>query len=211
LKITYLENVDSTQVFLKELIKEKKVKIPHAVVANIQTNGIGSRGNCWEGMKDNLFLSFAISLKELPDDLPIESASIYFAYILKDTLNDLNSQVWLKWPNDFYIKELKMGGMITNITKETLVCGVGLNITTAPEGFAKLDIEVKRETILSEFFKKIKKSISWKQIFSKYEIEFYKNQNFFTHNNNLKISLKDAELQEDGSIISNGERMYSSR
>ena len=211
MKITYLESVDSTQIFLKELIKEKKVKIPHAVVANIQTHGIGSRGNCWEGIKDNLFLSFAISLKELPDDLPIESASIYFAYILKDTLNDLNSQVWLKWPNDFYIKELKMGGMITNITKETLVCGVGLNITTAPEGFAKLDIEVKRETILSEFFKKIKKSISWKQIFSKYEIEFYKNQNFFTHNNNLKISLKDAELQEDGSIISNGERMYSSR
>ena len=211
MKITYLESVDSTQIFLKELIKEKKVKIPHAVVANIQTHGIGSRGNCWEGMKDNLFLSFAISLKELPDDLSIESASIYFAYILKDTLNDLNSQVWLKWPNDFYIKELKMGGMITNITKETLVCGVGLNITTAPEGFAKLDIEVKRETILSEFFKKIKKSISWKQIFSKYEIEFYKNQNFFTHNNNLKISLKDAELQEDGSIISNGERMYSLR
>ena len=211
MKIIYLDSVSSTQNFLKELVRKKNIEIPHAVVANAQTSGVGSRGNFWEGMEGNLFLSFALSLEELPDDLPLESISIYFAYLLKDTLKDLNSQVWLKWPNDFYIQKLKMGGMITNITKEILICGVGLNITVAPEGFTKLDIKVKRETILNSFFKKIKKKTSWKQIFSKYELEFYKNQNFFTHKNNLKISLEGAKLQSDGSIISNGERIYSLR
>ena len=211
MKILYLENIDSTQTYLKEHIREKKLQAPYAVVSDTQTSGVGSRGNLWTSQNGNLFLSFAISLQELPDDLPLESASIYFAYILKETLNVMQSQVWLKWPNDFYIDNLKMGGMITNITKETLICGVGLNISNAPEGFAKLDIDAKREEILETYFRNIEKKVSWKQIFSKYQLEFYKSQKFFTHNNSVKISLKEAILQNDGSIISNGERIYNLR
>lgn len=211
MKITYLSQVDSTQTYLKEQIRQNNLTIPHGVVADIQTSGIGSRGNSWTSQKGNLFLSFALSLDDLPEDLPLESASIYFAYLLKETLSDMKSQVWLKWPNDFYIDDLKIGGMITNISKKALICGVGLNIITSPDGFAKLDIEVQREEILENFLKKIENNFSWKQIFSKYELEFYKSQKFFTHKNNLKISLKDATLQSDGSIISNGERIYNLR
>ena len=147
----------------------------------------------------------------MPKDLKLESASIYFAYILKIILNSLNSDVWIKWPNDFYIKDKKIGGMITNIVDDSLVCGVGLNMTTQPDGFAKLDIEVCREELLQKYFKKIEKKISWKQVFSKYELEFDKNKNFFTHNKGLRIPLEDVRLQSDGSIVRNGERIYSLR
>ena len=209
--ITYLESVDSTQSYLKNIVKKEKIKSLHAVVANIQTDGIGSRNNSWTGIKGNLFLSFAIPLNDLPDDLKLESSSIYFAYLLKETLADIGSELWLKWPNDFYIDELKTGGMITNITNDTLVCGVGLNLIDSPDGFGVLDISISNIGLIKQYFEKVEKKISWKQVFSKYRLEFYRNQNFFTHNNNLKISLGDAELQSDGSIIINGERIYSLR
>lgn len=211
MQISYLKSVGSTQNYLKDLIRKKTIEPPYAVVADIQTDGIGSRGNSWEGMKGNLFLSFAIPLKNLPNDLKLESSSIYFAYILKDTLKELNSKVWLKWPNDFYIDDLKIGGMITNVLKDTLVCGVGLNLVIAPDGFGVLDVSVSKKELIEKYFKNIENFFSWKQVFSKYELEFYRNQNFFTHANNLRISLGEAELQSDGSIISNGERIFSLR
>ena len=211
LTIDYLESVDSTQVYLKNLLQKQQVVAPYAVVAKMQTQGQGSRDNSWIGLEGNLFLSFAFSLESLPKDLKLASASIYFAYILKMTLEEYHSKVWLKWPNDFYLKDLKVGGMITNVVNETLVCGVGLNIQSTKENFAKLDIEISQEDLVEKYFSNLAKGFSWKQIFSKYKLEFYKNQDFSTHNKKDKISLGDASLLEDGSISINNERIYSLR
>lgn len=211
LKILYLESIDSTQKHLKKLLIEKKAYAPYAVIANMQTSGVGSRDNSWTGINGNLFLSFAISLDSLPLDLKLESASIYFSYLLKEVLNEHDSLVWLKWPNDFYIDNMKIGGMITNISGDNLVCGVGLNLVDSPKEFTSLDIKISKEILLREYLNLIEKRVSWKQVFSKYKIEFGRNQNFFTHNNSLKISLAKAILQSDGSIIINGKRIYSTR
>jgi len=135
LQIRYLESVDSTQKYLKELLVSQKVNPPYAVISNNQTNGVGSRDNSWSGMDGNLFLSFTIHLDELPNDLKLESSSIYFSYLLQKTLFELGSKVWLKWPNDFYIDDLKLGGMITNIVGNSLVCGVGLNLVNSKKDF----------------------------------------------------------------------------
>lgn len=211
MQITYLESVDSTQTYLKSKIQTNEILAPHAVVANMQTSGLGSRNNLWTGFEGNLFLSFALKLDELPKDLKLESASIYFSYILKITLAELNSKVLIKWPNDFYISDKKIGGMITNIIGDTLICGVGLNLIKSPIGFNVLDIKINKEKLLNAYFKNLEKKFSWKQIFSKYELEFYRNKFYYTHNNNYKILLNQTTLQEDGSIISNGERIYSTR
>lgn len=209
--ITYLETLDSTQSYLKKILKDKNIILPHAVVCDLQTAGVGSRNNSWEGFTGNLFLSFALDLESLPKDLKLESASIYFSYLLKEVLNDLNSKVWLKWPNDFYVDDSKVGGMITNLVDNSIICGVGINLLDSPQGFKCLDISISREVLLDKYFKLIEKKISWKQIFSIYKIEFARNQKHFTHNNNLKISLNDAVLENDGSITVNGERIYSTR
>jgi len=211
LKIRFLESIDSTQVYLKKLLVEKRVVSPYSVVAKIQTAGQGSRDNSWIGLEGNLFLSFSLPLTSLTQDLKLESASIYFAYILKMTLEEEKSQVWLKWPNDFYLGKQKIGGMITNVINDSLVCGVGLNLKTAQKDFAKLDIEISIEKLLEKYFKNLEKEFSWKQVFSKYKLEFYKNQNFSTHEKNEKIPLGDAHLEDDGSITNNGIRIYSRR
>ncbi|WP_226960568.1 biotin--[acetyl-CoA-carboxylase] ligase [Sulfurimonas paralvinellae] len=211
LQIICLDRIDSTQTYLKEQLQNKKFHAPIAVSAELQTNGIGSRDNSWKSQKGNLFLSFALPLENLPDDLKIESASIYFAFLLKEALASFSSKVWIKWPNDFYLDDKKVGGMITNIVDKNLVCGVGLNIADAPDGFTKLDVEIDKKVLIKNYFKNIEKKVLWKQVFSKYKLEFYRNQNFFTHSNGVKVSLGDAELYDDGSLNINGERIYSLR
>ena len=211
LKILYLESIDSTQKYLKKLLSTKKIKAPYAVIANMQTAGVGSRDNVWMGIDGNLFLSFALSLDSLPKDLKLESASIYFSYLLKEVLSSFGSEVFLKWPNDFYVDSTKVGGMITNILGSNLVCGVGLNLVDSPKEFRPLDIKISKEILLKEYFTIIEKRVSWKQVFSKYKIEFVRNKSFFMHNNSLKVSLDKAILKDDGSVIINGKRIYSTR
>ena len=207
-----LDEVTSTQEWLKKAYKEKKVTPPFAVYAKRQTGGVGSRGNSWIGQEGNLFLSFIIERSCLPDDLPIESASIYFASLLKELLQEKGSQCWIKWPNDLYIDEKKIGGMITTIVGECLICGVGLNLAGAPEEFGILDVDIGLEEVVKGFLENVEKKISWKQVFRKYSVEFYKNKSFYTHiDQTTKVSMQDAILNEDGSITIKGERIYSLR
>ena len=211
MKIVYLKSVDSTQLYLKKLLQEKKINGSYAVVSDMQTNGVGSRENEWKGLEGNLFLSFCIPLSELPSDLELASASIYFSYLLKEVLEESGSKVWLKWPNDFYLEDKKIGGMITNVVGETLVCGVGLNLRNAPEHFSILDIEISRDKIVEKYSHNIEKKILWKQVFSKYKLKFHLNKNFNTHTKNKIIRLSEATLEDDGSLRINGERIYSLR
>ncbi len=211
MQIFWFDELGSTQTYLKEKLRCGELHSPVAVVADKQTEGIGSRGNGWIGLEGNLFFSFAIARDDLPSDLALESSSIYFSYLLKEALAEENSQVWLKWPNDFYLKEMKIGGTITFLRDNDLVCGIGLNLLKSPQGFAHLDIAIDKKELLNKFFKKIEKKSSWKQIFSKFEVEFTHSKNHSTHFENNKISLENADLNDDGSLNIDGQRIYSLR
>lgn len=211
LQILSLDSVTSTQEYLKKLLSSKKITPPYAITADIQTHGIGSRNNGWKGLDGNLFVSFALRLDSLPKDLKLESASIYFSYILKETLEEFGSKVWLKWPNDFYIDTKKIGGMITNIVGKDIVCGFGLNLKNAPDGFGVIDVNIDKNILLKKYFRNLEKKVLWKQVFSKYQLEFHLNQNFYTHIQNEKIKISEATLENDGSLCINGERIYSLR
>ncbi|MGB5966259.1 MAG: biotin--[acetyl-CoA-carboxylase] ligase [Sulfurimonadaceae bacterium] len=207
----WLESVDSTQRYLLDALKETDLVSPICVTALRQESGKGSRGNSWSGLDGNLFFSFAIERSELPSDLKLESSSIYFTYLLKELLAEMGSSLWLKWPNDFYLGDKKIGGAITNLYKDQLVCGIGLNTKVSPEGFSKLDIEIENETLLEHYFDIIKNPPLWKKVFSNYEIEFVKSRNYFTHSGDTKLSLENARLLDDGSIECDGQRIFSLR
>jgi len=211
LQILSFDTLGSTQEYLKESLRQQKLKSPIAITTAIQTNGIGSRENRWEGFEGNIFVSFALELQALPHDLKIESASIYFAYILKETLVALGSEVWLKWPNDLYIDDKKIGGIITHLNGDNIVCGFGINVDNAPKGFATLDVQIEKNLFLKNYFMNLEKKVLWKQVFSKYELEFHRNKSFSTHIKNKIIYLNEASLESDGSLSIDGKRMYSLR
>ncbi len=211
LKILWLECVDSTQTYLLQGLKADRLHAPIAVVASEQTEGRGSRNNHWISLKGNLFFSFALARNTLPDDLKLESSSIYFSMLFKEILAARGSTVWLKWPNDFYVGNQKIGGTITTLYEDIVVCGIGVNMISAPQKFKTLDVSIEISDILTQYFKLLKSSPSWKQIFSKFELEFYKSRKFFTHTKSGEISLQAVVLQYDGSVEYNGEKVYSLR
>lgn len=211
MKIYWFDELNSTQTYLKQKLRSSELQAPVAVVAKRQTAGVGSRGNSWIGMEGNLFFSFAISKDDLPDDLALESSSIYFSFLLKEILKEYGSKAWLKWPNDFYVNDEKIGGTITYMLNNNLLCGIGLNLQSSPDGFASLDIEIDKKDLLAKFFKSIDKRFSWKQVFSKYKIEFAFSKSYNTHVENNKISLENVELNDDGSLNIDGQRIYSLR
>ncbi len=209
LEIIYFDSIDSTQKRLIADIKEGRVQAPVAYFTNHQTAGVGSRENRWVGERGNFFLSFAY--KDFPPDLPQASIAIYVAYLLKEVLASYGSQVWIKWPNDFYLGKRKIGGCITNKIRDIYICGIGLNTRYAPQGFGKLDIEVEDVQLLKDYFVHLEKGITWKEIFRKFVIEFQKSKEFSAHVGQRVISLRDATLAEDGAILCEGERIYTLR
>ena len=211
MKIIKLEEVDSTHRYIKDYILENSYKEPLCVFTDYQTQGIGSRGNSWIGKRGNLFFSFVVEKNYLPEDLPMQSSSIYFSFILKLILKDLDSSVWLKWPNDFYINEKKIGGTITTVSKDLIYCGIGLNLKNVSDDFGKLDIDVDIEDILKSYFSKLEKKILWKQIFSEFKIEFNHSKKFKTTIDNQKVSLQNVTLNDDGSIQVNNKKVFSLR
>jgi len=211
LEIILLDRVDSTQKYLLKLLKEFKVKIPIAVVSKEQTDGIGSRDNSWSGGEGNLFVSFAIDINKLPSDLAIASSSIYFSFIMKEILVQYNSDIWLKWPNDFYIGKDKIGGTITKKIDNLLVCGIGINLIKNKNSYKALDIGIEPIVLLKKYLLELDKSKSWKQVFIKYKLEFNNNKNFYTHILKDKVSLRDSILCSDGSLIIEDKKVYSLR
>ena len=210
-EIHWFDELASTQAYLIEGLKSNTLKSPICIGASLQGQGRGSRGNEWIGEKGNLFISVAVNRSQLPNDLKLESSSIYFAFIMKELLSSLGSKVWLKWPNDFYLNQQKMGGVITNLVGDSLVCGIGLNLLNAPLDFSKIDIEITPLELTNNYAVELDKFPSWKQIFSKFKLEFVRSKSFVTHMDDMIFRLEDTVLLEDGSLEYNGQRIFSLR
>ena len=211
MKLIYLEEINSTQTYIKEYLKCNKDVTNVCFYTFNQTMGLGSQDNKWEGKEGNLFFSFTIKEDDLPKDLAIQSMSIYFSYILKECLSSLGSQVFLKWPNDLYIKNNKICGLITNKYNNKIICGIGLNINKTKTFEGSLDINIHKEDLLNQYFEQLELYPSWKQIFSKFKLEFHKNKKYFTNINKQKVSLEKVTLNEDGSLNINNKKVYSLR
>lgn len=209
MEILHFDELESTQLWLIDKIKSKAYQAPILVTTQKQTQGIGSRGNTWQSVKEGLYFSFALDLKSLPQDLPSQSLSIYYGFLLKIILTEKGSKVWLKWPNDFYLGDCKIGGIISTKIQETIIVGIGLNLVSE-NNLKALDIGIDKEMLLKELIKKIN-YYSWKQIFSQYKLEFSFNLKQKFHYQGQLMELEKAILCDDGSILIEGKRFYSLR
>ncbi|MGN8532184.1 biotin--[acetyl-CoA-carboxylase] ligase [Helicobacter pylori] len=197
------ESLPSTQTYLLEKLKSNELKAPVLVLAKNQSAGIGSRGNIWEGVESALTFSLALNASDLPKDLPMQANALYLGFLFKEVLKELGSQTWLKWPNDLYLGGQKIGGVLVNVYKDMRVCGIGMNRVSTK--WACLDIGASDDLIMEGFLKKIEENLFWGEVLSKYALEFHRNDSFSFHNDwGELVSLKDAELLEDGRICIKG-------
>lgn len=197
------ESLPSTQTYLLEKLKSNELKAPVLVLAKNQSAGIGSRGNIWESAKSALTFSLALNASDLPKDLPMQASALYLGFLFKEVLKELGSKTWLKWPNDLYLGGQKIGGVLVNVYKGMRVCGIGVNRVS--DKWACLDIGTSDDWIIEGFLKKIEENLFWWEVLSKYALEFHRSNSFNFHNDwGEAVSLKDAELLEDGRICIKG-------
>ena len=197
-KIEYFSEIDSTQKYLLKKIEKEDLNY-YCVWSDYQTNGIGTKNNKWVGKKGNLFLSFVINLKEF-DFIPIQSLSIYFSFLVFEVLRKHQSNLLIKWPNDIYILDIepkKVGGVLTNIKKKKIICGVGINTKFAPEIDSEyksgcLDIKIKNDKIVKKILAAVEKKENWESIFFRYQKIFDESKKFF---NIQKLLNKDGSLK----------------
>ncbi|MGE4295121.1 MAG: biotin--[acetyl-CoA-carboxylase] ligase [Campylobacterales bacterium] len=207
----WLDRVDSTQLYLSGALKNGELTPPIAVATLDQTGGIGSRANRWMGRPGNLAFSFALAQSDLPGDLPLQSASIYFGFLLREALGQMGSGAWMKWPNDLYLGQKKIGGVMTQLFGRRLLCGIGLNLKSPAPEYGEVEIAIDAEALLKLYFKRLEAGESWGRIFSRFGVEFERSRDYFVHVNGQRASLKEAILDRDGSVLIGSERVFSER
>ncbi len=132
-EIIHLSNIDSTNNFAAKLLSENLCQNGAVIMADVQTEGKGQRGNIWlsESGK-NLLSSFVFK----PDNLSVENQiAITWATSLSllETLRKFNIEALIKWPNDIFVGGKKIAGiLIENQLQGTRIScsiiGIGLNL-----------------------------------------------------------------------------------
>ena len=210
MEIRTFATLPSTQEYLIYEIKRGRINDEICIIATHQSKGIGSRGNAWNSVNRGLYFSFVKRLSDLPKDLKLESISIFFGFIWKEILASNGSKAWLKYPNDLYLGEHKIGGVMCNIIGGFAVCGIGLNIESSDFACIERGIIGDINSLLYSYFERIDKC-TWEHVFNRYKLEFDKNAKFYFHHRDRTISFKNAKLLNDGAIEVNGEILYSLR
>lgn len=131
-KFINLDETVSTNDYLREYRPEMKEAMT-VVSAKYQTGGRGQGTNKWESEPEkNLLFSILIH----PDRLPIARQfvmSMAEAMAIKEVLDEYTDGITVKWPNDIYYKDYKIGGTLieTKISAghiNDFIIGTGLNI-----------------------------------------------------------------------------------
>ena len=128
----YFEKIDSTQAEIWRQLENNTIKNGSLVLANLQTNGIGTHGRNWYideagNITFSLFIETNCKAKKL-DGLTLDIAEI-FIDIFK---NLYNIKLEIKSPNDIIYNSKKIGGILVQSKSykeiiKYLVIGVGIN------------------------------------------------------------------------------------
>jgi len=133
----YISETASTNQLMKELLRKNNLPEGYVVHADFQTNGKGQGSNAWESAKGKNLL-FSLLLR--PHHIAIEEQFIISQIVslgIIDVLRGLNpemkSDFSIKWPNDIYWNDKKLGGILIENTLQgriinATVVGIGLNI-----------------------------------------------------------------------------------
>tara|TARA_Y100000768_G_scaffold361983_1_gene320445 strand:+ start:4435 stop:5187 length:753 start_codon:yes stop_codon:yes gene_type:complete len=162
----YVTECLSTNDFLTNLLKRNKIREGDSVITDYQHKGRGQRNNNWSSERgSNILFSFLLS----PD--LIVNNQFYLHVIISNaiinSLKKINLEGKVKWPNDIYVKNKKIAGIliesfISGKKVQNSIIGMGINLNQ--KIFKGLNatsvfIEKKKVTKKNAFIKILKKSL----------------------------------------------------
>ena len=173
MKIEYYEQINSThkyaQTIAQDLESDKKV-----IIADEQTDGIGTKGRSWyTGKGNNIAMTIILHTKRKINelkDLPIEVAKI----VQKSIKELYNYNLKIKEPNDLMLNNKKICGILTQTNTQGekinyILISMGFNVNETRFSEEVKDIatslkneyekEFDRKEIISKILENIEKEI----------------------------------------------------
>lgn len=121
----YIESTHSTNTLMKTMLPQEEF---FTIWTGNQTAGRGQAGNSWES-EPGKNLTFSVLLR--PDDIATEALFRLNMLVSIAVVASLPSEATIKWPNDIYIGDKKVCGiLIENMLGEQryAIAGIGLNV-----------------------------------------------------------------------------------
>jgi BirA family biotin operon repressor/biotin-[acetyl-CoA-carboxylase] ligase len=220
--IVRLNEVDSTNNYANQQIRDNGVAEGTVFLAYSQIAGRGQQKNTWESAPgQNLVFSIVLN----PDFLEIRDQFMLSKIVSLGIYHSMNKYVdglKVKWPNDIYVGNLKLGGvLIENSVMNGLikysVIGIGINVnqdaffSNAPNPVSlkmltknHFDIDILLSEILSEIDKyyKLLKSGNFLSINLEFEsVLFRLHEKHFYRTNNEIFEGEICGVNEIGQLI----------
>ncbi len=135
-EIIKLETVDSTNDYLKRLVKKGESK-PKIVISDIQTNGKGTKNRSFVSEKGGIYLSILLPYFDASFITPMTAVAV------SDTIDKFATEkTKIKWVNDIYLKNKKVCGILCESVysdfcdKPFIIVGIGINLFKPEKDFA---------------------------------------------------------------------------
>lgn len=213
IKKYHIEEVTSTSSILYENIS--KISNLTFLSTDYQTNGKGRSNHIWESSKgENLLFSFVIKDKKLIKEfkiLSISLASMIAKYLISLKIKDVS----IKWPNDVYVKDKKICGiLLEGKFDEFIIVGIGVNINQKEFGelnatslSIELETPININRVKKEIYKEIKRDLGFVKYFPRFLLEYAKERNYLLNKevdyefNNKKYHGVVRDIDSDASLV----------
>ena len=227
-KIVHIDETDSTNSWLqKRLAADERSDANLVIWAEYQTAGRGCGTNQWESERgENLTFSMLIHPKELPATQQFH-ISMAISLAICEAIGQYIGDVSIKWPNDIYWRNGKIGGILIentlkgNIIMESII-GVGLNVnqrvfkSDAPNPVSMWQIcehETDREALLKEILEAFERILDSK-IREQYLSKLYRRKGYHPYADKEGAFMAEiVTVEDDGHLVlhdDNGkERRYA--
>ena len=221
--IIHLDETDSTNRWLKQhgdgsfcvnddLHKKNR---PLCVLAEYQTAGRGCGTNTWESERGkNLLFSVCLTPMDIPANRQF-AISMAVSLAICEALGQYIGDLSIKWPNDIYWRNGKIGGILIENTlqgrfiKESII-GVGLNInqrefhSDAPNPVSLWQIsgqETDREKLLKDILQAFDRYLGH-DVKPQYLSMLYRRKGFHPYTDNDGAFMAEIEdVEDDGQLV----------
>ncbi len=130
-RIETFETLPSTQSEARSRLERGEDVAGLVVRAARQTQGRGRRDRRWESAPGGSYQTLVVR-DPAPPSLGRGGAAVAVAVGLAETFAGYGVRAAVKWPNDLYYRERKLGGVLTEYLRGHLLVGVGINVGNEP-------------------------------------------------------------------------------
>ena len=216
-KMIHIEETDSTNRWLKAFASPLPAGEDVCVMADYQTAGKGCGSNSWESERDkNLTFSLLIHPEGMPANAQFRITEVVSVALCETLERIINNKVAIKWPNDIYVGDRKICGILIEnrlqgaVIKDSII-GIGLNVnqrvfvSDAPNPVSLYQLtgqEMDREVLLQQFLTAFERVAASPTVSQAYRQRLYRKgipARYADSSGSFEATLTD--VQHDGRLV----------